>query len=200
MGYDDNLDPECQIIPQICTFLSVPFGFLYKSLVAFNDYSGFSVLEVLLTLAYLGFYVCEKMNIFFHFPQMRKRYRRGGFPHISVLLYCNIIVTCSLRSNAKLQRKCCCGFLSLQNKIPRGVLSLITEFLIPFYSIVTTCNTRGKMFMVVEFLEDWYCQSQIAYLSSYSFLFFIMFSLPRLLLLLPPQSCCAVLGLCWLWP
>lgn len=46
--YDDNLDPECQIIPQICTFLSVPFSFLYKSLVAFNDYSGFSVFEVLL--------------------------------------------------------------------------------------------------------------------------------------------------------
>lgn len=29
--------------------------------------------------------------------------------------------------------------------------------------------------MVVEFLEDWYCQSQTAYLNSYSFYFFFFF-------------------------
>lgn len=64
MWYDENLDPECQIIPQICPLLSVPFGFLYKYLVAFNDYSGIFCIRGV-TLAYLEFHVCEKMKCIF---------------------------------------------------------------------------------------------------------------------------------------
>lgn len=57
MSYDENLHPECQIIPQIYTFFSEPFGFLYKTLVAFNDLSGIFCSRGT-TSAYLEFYVC----------------------------------------------------------------------------------------------------------------------------------------------